>query len=340
MPFPEKNISVSIYALLAIILNFSEMVIEHRYYKLAISIIYVLIYFIFPGAALLLPLFIYDIVIDFLNHKYYGALSVLAIFFNHPISLLFLCFMAAYLGYTRYYYLQKEHEAQFVRDNMMETTLILKQEKNKLLQEAKQNERMTLLEERNRISSQLHNSVGHTISGAILQGEALKAICGDDSVKDGITAIQNNLKSGMSEIRQALHQLKSDSIDLKDKITELFEDSRIKFDIQVRGCEDLSFALKYELYTLVREAHTNAIKHSNATEMIIRIIEQTNFISIYIKDNGSIPVQMENIQYGIGLLNLNEFCDKYQGILNLGWQDGFRIYISIKKVSHENNNNR
>ena len=69
--------------------------------------------------------------------------------------------------------------------------------------------------ERNRISGELHNSIGHTISAAIVQVNALQYITVQDEVKTNLNMLQRSLETGLTEIRNCLHYLHNDSFDFQ-----------------------------------------------------------------------------------------------------------------------------
>ncbi|MDZ5038501.1 histidine kinase, partial [Clostridium perfringens] len=62
------------------------------------------------------------------------------------------------------------------------------------------------LEERNKISTRLHDKIGHTVSGTLLQLEAIKLIIDTDKENAYVMldSCTENLRAGMEEIRMAL----------------------------------------------------------------------------------------------------------------------------------------
>ena len=134
----------------------------------------------------------------------------------------------------------------------------------------------------------------------------------------------------MNSIRNSVHDLHDDSIDLQIEIQKLinnFSFCTVNFNYNI--ISSLEQKLKYTFITIIKEAFANIIKHSNATKVDIYLNEHPAFYQLIVKDNGS------NITYnndnGIGLQNIRDRVTALNGSLNISVDDGFRIFISIPK---------
>ncbi len=90
-------------------------------------------------------------------------------------------------------------------------------------------------------------------------------------------------------LEKNIHNLYSESLELKSQIEKLCReipniDTEIIYNLE----DDLDYNLKFDILSIVKEAITNCIKHSNATKLKITLLSQPKFYSIVIKDNGSI----------------------------------------------------
>lgn len=75
--------------------------------------------------------------------------------------------------------------------------------------------------------------------------------------------------------------------------------------------------MKFDILSIVKEAITNCIKHSNATKLKISLLSQPKFYSIIIKDNGSSFNKKSFLSSkGIGLTSMEDIARKYNGFLN------------------------
>lgn len=320
-----------VFFLSGVLLNFSKMLWNNLYYKAAITGLYIIFCFNFPILLIVFPLFAYDLFSELLQKQYSKAFSPIAFFAGPNLTIIVVSAIAVYLSYLQFAIGTSDKNGYLIWEEMSEKNTQLKLDKNQIIQTIRQKEHLTTLEERNRISGQVHNSVGHTVSSSILQAEALKTMTSDINILNGLSLLQKNLQNGMAEIRNVLHGIKDESVNLKDKITKILQDSQLNFQLSVRDCSQLDFSMKYEIYFFVKECVNNTIKHSDADEITVKIIEQNNFVTVLIKDNGTKHVDISKIKYGIGLLSIDDMCNKHQGHYNISWDNGFKIFINIKK---------
>ncbi|MDY3947610.1 MAG: histidine kinase [Ezakiella sp.] len=186
-----------------------------------------------------------------------------------------------------------------------------------------------ILNERSRISTELHHVIGHTITSALLQVGALETIASINE-KEMIFNIKSTLTDGMNEIRSALHNMKDDSIDLDAKIEELVEDLKKKgFEVNLNiNANLIRGERKLDVLFLVREAITNIIKHSNGNRVTINIKSHKTFDIIEVMDNGAVKKHGKD---GIGIRSMREIASKYNGRLNIDDGDGFKIYLRLMR---------
>jgi len=223
-------------------------------------------------------------------------------------------------------------ENKTTRDELKEDAIYLKKYNEQLKKDREKNIQIAILTERNRIARKLHDSIGHMISSSILQVEALKAVA-DDNIKESLNILQNTLINGMNDIRNNIHNLYNESFDLKSKIEELCDEiSNLEIKLTYKLEDNLPYELKFDILSVVKEAITNCVKHSNATQLKITLMSQPKFHSIVIMDNGSKVDNINNLsKKGIGLLSMKEIASKYNGFINYGFDNGFRIHMTLMK---------
>ncbi|WP_288221360.1 sensor histidine kinase [uncultured Clostridium sp.] len=190
------------------------------------------------------------------------------------------------------------------------------------------------LEERNNISSRLHDKIGHTISGTLLQLEAIKIILDSDKVKGFLmldTCI-NNLRNGMEEIRMTLRNIKPAEEELGINRVKKILDEKIK-NTSIRGkvlysgdLEKIDSKLWIIFIQAITELTTNSAKYSKAKLIIVNIEVLNRFIKLEVKDDG---IGCKDIKKGIGLRNIEEKVSGINGKLIINNEDGFGVIILI-----------
>ncbi len=219
---------------------------------------------------------------------------------------------------------QKIHHLQ---DDSKEKALILK-EKNRVLLEKQDSEiHIATLSERNRIAREIHDNVGHLLTRSILQTGALKVINRDTALKAPISELHDTLNTAMTNIRESVHDLHDESVDLPQALRDLvdkadFPDITLDYDIG----EHVAKEIKYAFIAIVGEAINNIQRHSDATRAEISLREHPAFYQLHILDNGH-DAHIDNT--GIGLSNMRERVESLGGTIRFSTDRGFGIHISI-----------
>ncbi|WP_418222592.1 sensor histidine kinase [Clostridium isatidis] len=208
---------------------------------------------------------------------------------------------------------------------------------NKLIKEKDMQEQIlhtARLEERNEISIRLHDKIGHTISGTLLQLEAAKIIF-DVDPKKSISILDsciNNLREGMDDIRAVLRNIRPKEEELginriKKILDEKIKGTNIKGKVKYEGdLEKISFKIWLLFIQVTTEITTNSIKYSNCDLIAINLEVLKKFIKLEIKDNG---IGCQNIKKGIGISSIEERVENLGGKLILNGDEGFSVIILI-----------
>ena len=188
---------------------------------------------------------------------------------------------------------------------------------------------LATLKERNRIARDIHDNVGHSLSRAILQTGALQTINQDAGLGKMLGDLQDVLTHSMNDIRESIHDLKEDAVDLQEAIKKILQESAHETHLHYDVTSAVSNPVKYCFLTVIKEALTNTTKHSDATEITINIREHPALYQLLIADNGmQEPI---DTRQGIGLQNIAERVSELEGYCRLEYQGGFRIFITIPK---------
>lgn len=184
-----------------------------------------------------------------------------------------------------------------------------------------------ILSERNRISRDIHDSLGHLTSRGILQIDAMIVTEKDENKKEQLVELKNTLSDGMNEVRNSLHNFQNESIDLEAELTNMvnsFDFCSINFFYSVSS--DLSLKEKYSIIYIVKESLTNIVKHSDADRAEINIIESKAKIYIKIFDNGN---TVKNSSGGMGVFSIKKRVEELKGNIEISTENGYRMFISF-----------
>lgn len=303
---------------------------QNKKQKIFIYLIFIFICLLKDLYIFYIPLILYNMYLDF---KVHTLIVIPLLFLRFSMINFFLSIISVYLSMMaeRYHILLNENK--ITRDTLIEDTLYLKKYNEQLKIDREKNIHIAILTERNRIARELHDSIGHAISSSILQVEALKILSEGKDTIENLNILQDTLKNGMKDIRKSIHNLYSKSLDLENKIYELSKDMpKLSIELNYNIIDDLSYDLKFDILSIVKEGMTNCAKHSNADKLEIHLLEQPRFYSIIIKDNGSRFAEDENISNkGIGISSMKEIAHKYNGLLNYEFDEGFKVHVTLMK---------
>ncbi|MEO3944767.1 histidine kinase [Gorillibacterium sp. CAU 1737] len=289
---------------------------------------------VLPGLLFFIPLICYDLFYRATQKLVLAALiPILWHMDMFDVTMVFPCVLlaAAWLlrkRTTTQAALQRNYN--LLRDTSREMALTLKRQNQELLEG--QDERISLatLNERSRIAREIHDNVGHLLSSSLLQMGALLAVTKEPDKRQPLLDLRNTLSTAMDSIRQSVHNLYDESVDLYaqlQELTERFTFCELHFDYDIQS--NLGKRQKYAIISIVKEALSNIVRHSDATFVKVVLREHPALYQLIVTDNGS--VKDLNLESGIGLKNMETRVAALEGHMHLSVKEGFAVFISIPK---------
>jgi len=193
---------------------------------------------------------------------------------------------------------------------------------------------LSQLEERNKIAQEIHDKIGHTIAGSLMQLEAAKVLLQRDKT-EAEHILQNTidtLRVGMDNIRVTLRNVKPPSEQLglskiKLIIDKFMLSSNIIGVLYHKGNLEIITSMQWKLLQEnVLEALTNIIKHSKATKVSVSIEVLNKFIKCEVKDNG---IGANKLIKGIGIIGFEERTEGAGGKVILDGSAGFSVIFLL-----------
>lgn len=230
---------------------------------------------------------------------------------------------------------EKEHILSLNR-KLNETNSELQKANLQLEKYAEEKEQMVATRERNRLAREIHDTLGHALTGIITGTEASIALMdvAPDMAKEQLKVITEVARQGITDVRRSVKALRPDALekyDLEKAILSIVEDMRQVSNIAIDyQCHTSLHCFNNDeeeiLYRIVQESITNAIRHGHATAIWIDISRKYNTLIVRIKDNGC---GCADIKKGFGLNHMEERLELLQGTLLYNGEDGFTIEAQI-----------
>lgn len=208
------------------------------------------------------------------------------------------------------------------------------------MQDHKLAEEAVVLEERQRMARNLHDSITQSLYALSLSSDvALKAYQRQDEERLRI-ALEDVTRSSLQtlkEMRLMLFELRPNALE-KAGLMEALE---LRFNTVERrlgmtahlewtGSARIPDSLEVELYRIVGEALNNSLRHAQARCVWVRVRVATYLISVEVEDDG-VGFEIDSLsQGGLGLLSMNERSRKLGGNLKVVSSAGKGTRISFK----------
>ena len=216
--------------------------------------------------------------------------------------------------------------------------------------------RLLVSEEKSRIAAEIHDGASQGLFSLVygLQG-AIRTLDagGADEARRKLVALRSVAADVSGEIRTAIFQLskveeKSVFVQaVEGYLADLAEVYGLETDIAVTGSEDnLSPALRRAVYRIVREAASNAARHSQGGKIAVKMSLRPQQTVVEIEDDGQgfippVPATLADGpapgRSGLGLLNMNQLARSFNGALEVdsALGRGTRIVVKIPELARE-----
>ena len=220
-------------------------------------------------------------------------------------------------GYS--YYLRDQAD-----DARAETQRVLdelREAHQKLEEYAARVEDLAVMEERNRLARELHDSVKQQSFAASAQlGTARTLLFANPAAaKDHLSKAEALMDEVRSELGQLIHALRPVALQEKGLATALREwgagwsqQSRILLEVQVQDERSLSLETEQSLFRITQEALSNVARHSRAHKAEMRLIYLPGAVELTLCDDGA-GFDLAAVGGGIGLQTMRERAGRLPG---------------------------
>ncbi|MCF7929280.1 MAG: sensor histidine kinase [Spirochaetales bacterium] len=225
----------------------------------------------------------------------------------------------------------------------------LRRTQSQLRKYAEQVTETVVLEERNRLARDIHDSIGHNLTAATIQLTKAEGFFDRDrpTALLALNEARSCIQEGMRDVREVLGTLneQTGSFDIFSQIRKIIErlpPEQITTEIRLEGDPaEYNKAVLLAVYRLVQEGVTNILKHSEANKVEIRVSLGSRNADIVIKDNGKgfeaekikSPVEKNGEQaksIGFGLEGLRDRISLVRGILHIESEPGIGTLLTAQ----------
>jgi PAS domain S-box-containing protein len=185
----------------------------------------------------------------------------------------------------------------------------------------KRAEEASILEERNRMAREIHDTLAQSFTGILIQVDGATQVLIDDAeaTQDHLDTIEELARTGLTEARRSVTALRPQLLeesDLSSALERLVNQMRVATNTAlIYSIQGIAYPLPAEvennLLRIGQEALTNAIKYAKANEIRIELVYNDVHCRLQVKDDGQgfgvVGVPMSG---GFGLLGMSERAER------------------------------
>ena len=324
---------------------FSDIVYSMREFRtrqvIIVGSLIVLLYLLlsYPVLNPLFPMTDLSLYFSIFGHTTEAILILVKSLLEGMTVLLFILFMCVFIADQ---YQEKEHISQ-------ELDMVNRVNEN-LRAYAQVTERIGESNERKRLAREIHDTLGHALTGIAAGIDATLAIIDKNpkAAKDQLGLVRQVVTEGIGDVRASLNKLRPGALErrglqgaLEKMIQEFRAVSGMEIDL-VFAAEGVDFEKVKEdvCFRLVQESLTNSSRHGKATRVAILFELTDDFLHIRVQDNGT---GADHFQFGYGLTQMEESVSSIHGRISYDGSAGFltEAFIPVgKDERHDSNSNR
>ncbi len=194
-------------------------------------------------------------------------------------------------------------------------------------------------QERRHLARELHDEMGQSVT-------AIKAIASSISKQQEdlqpesrqsasmIVDISSRMYDVVRDMMKRLSPVVLEELGLVPAIQQIIDDWNFSHqDMFCKWCpvgdlEHLGDEMNICIYRIIQEALTNVVKHASATEVTVKLINQTNNVQLYITDDGS-GFDLGTVRRSIGLKGIEERIEVLDGKFSLVTSPGEGVNLDV-----------
>ncbi len=214
---------------------------------------------------------------------------------------------------------------QYLTNHQLSRTLKTVENQNIMIEE------LSKTEERNRIAREIHDTVGHRLTGALYMIEVAAMSKEKQVIKEKLDTAHTLIKDSLSDIRHSVRLLVDEPGVFSEKAVSLKEEmirnTNMDIEMIVTVSEQIPGIHQRLILRAMMECVTNTVKHSQGKKADILIQESKNRLHYSYSDNGE---NVKAFTMGFGLTSMKESVESLGGIFSAdSTKEGFTVSFSL-----------
>ena len=198
-------------------------------------------------------------------------------------------------------------------------------------------------DERRRLRRDLHDGLGPQLASQMLGLEAVSQLIpvNPEKAQNLLNSLKVQAEAAIQDVRHLVYGLRPPALDdlglvgaMRQSVSS-YSTNRLRFTLYVpENLPELPAAIETAVYRIVQEAMTNVVRHSGASQCIVRLYFEETSISVEVRDNGrGLP---QKYRSGVGLQAMQERAAELNGQFSLESlaEGGTLVRVRLPLESH------
>ena len=192
--------------------------------------------------------------------------------------------------------------------------------------------------ERKRIAREIHDTLGHALTGISAGIDAVKVLVDIDTnrAKEQLNNVSVVVRDGIRDVRGSLNKMRPGALEnntLKEALIKIIREYEAISNLEIHlryewDNIDLDIAKEDIVFRVIQESITNSVRHGHAKTIWIDLLEEESYV-MTIQDDG---IGFDELHYGYGLKQMQERLMIIGGSVHFENRDGFYTHIEIPKI--------
>jgi signal transduction histidine kinase len=221
---------------------------------------------------------------------------------------------------------------------------LARQHNQELVEELQSTQRklqeLAVLEERNRLARELHDSVKQQVFAISMQLSAARnSLSESDKAFAPVTEAERLAQQAGLELTTLIHELRPPTLEhqtlsaaLQGHLAEWSRQNEIEIESNIEDNLSVPLPVEQALFRVAQESLANVARHSKATKVSVTLANENDEVKLTIEDNG-MGFDPDNAVKGVGLDSMSERLEAVGGHLEVSSQKtkGTRMTATVRR---------
>jgi signal transduction histidine kinase len=205
---------------------------------------------------------------------------------------------------------------------------------------AEQSRQAAVLEERNRLAREIHDTLAQAFTGMLIQLGVAQRIAKrqPEEAWSLIEHVRELARQGLAEARRSVWALQPESLEYSELadslpciVAQMTSETSVQAEVHIHGTpRSLPADIGMNLLRIGQEALNNALRHAQAQKIFVELTFDSEQVRLSVQDDGQgFNLQHQDEGGGFGLIGMRQRAERIGGQLTVASQPGRGTEVAI-----------